>query len=297
MRYERCGRLERVQTPQRLETARQEIEAARSLVRPGEPPELELLPPDEVSRLAPHFAGSEYGAILCRATARVDTAALLVSLKKACTRAGADIREHHPVRSVEVVGGRVSAVVCEQAKFAPGAVLACAGAWMSQLGAPLASVAPVAPVRGQAVEMQWSRPPSRRLLRSKEAFAIFHDDGRVVVGSTTEPNAGFNARPTASGVANLASAAMHLVPPLAEASVTRVWAGLRPRTPDRKPFIGAASGVDGLYIAGGHYKLGLGLAPLTARWIADLIADGVSADEASAFRPGRSPDANSTAKR
>ena len=289
--YECCGRLERIQTPQRLELAREEAAAARAAATGGSPPELELLTPDEAQQRAPHMAASEFGALYCRATAQVENVALIAALRAACLAAGVTIREQCPVRDVSVQDGRVASVQCEGAAFAPGATLVAAGAWSAQLGPAIAEIAPIEPVRGQALALQADAFEPRHMIRAKDAFLISRPDGRVLVGSTTEPNVAFVAKPTAAGVAGLASAAISLAPGLANAAVVDAWAGLRPRTPDRRPVIGAAPGVDGLYVASGHYKLGIGLAPLTARWIADLIVDRRPLPHAELLTPGRSTPA------
>ena len=50
------------------------------------------------------------------------------------------------------------------------------------------------------------------------------------------------------------------------------WAGLRPGTPSGLPYIGSAPRDPGLIYATGHYRIGVTLAPLTARIVADCVA-------------------------
>jgi glycine oxidase len=58
--------------------------------------------------------------------------------------------------------------------------------------------------------------------------------------------------------------AASLAPYLAAAAVERCWAGLRPGSPDGKPFLGAVPGLDNLFVAAGHYRAGIQLSPGTA---------------------------------
>ncbi len=53
-------------------------------------------------------------------------------------------------------------------------------------------------------------------------------------------------------------------------SVVETWAGLRPATPGGRPFIGRTS-LEGLYLAAGHYRNGILLAPATARLLCAAI--------------------------
>jgi glycine oxidase len=62
---------------------------------------------------------------------------------------------------------------------------------------------------------------------------------------------------------------------------------VRPGTPDDAPLIGRAQN-DGMFLAAGHYRNGILLAPLTASWIACAIAGESLPPLASAFSPGRS---------
>jgi glycine oxidase len=65
-----------------------------------------------------------------------------------------------------------------------------------------------------------------------------------------------------------------------------VVAGLRPGTPDNAPVIGP-SDLPGLVLAGGHFRSGVLLAPVTADLIAELLVTGAVAAAAWPFRPQR----------
>jgi glycine oxidase len=60
------------------------------------------------------------------------------------------------------------------------------------------------------------------------------------------------------------------VPDLSQAPFVRAWAGLRPATPDGLPILGP-SPITGLFLATGHFRNGILLAPVTARLMADLL--------------------------
>jgi glycine oxidase len=90
---------------------------------------------------------------------------------------------------------------------------------------------------------------------------------------------------TAAGVAELLSAAIGLAPSLARARVTGSWSGLRPGTPDDLPILGE-SPIRGLFLATGHFRNGILLAPLTALLLADAVT-GVLSRDLSLFSPER----------
>jgi glycine oxidase len=149
-------------------------------------------------------------------------------------------------------------------------VVLAAGPWTGGLAAQLDLQVGVVPRRGQLVAL---RPPARvlqRIVTWGGFYAVPKPDGSVVVGSTEE-DAGFDALPTVAGVEVLLEVAQQLVPALGRATVERVWAALRPATPDGRPLIGAAEGYPNLILASGHNRNGILLAPVTAELVAGLV--------------------------
>ncbi|MGA7353812.1 MAG: FAD-dependent oxidoreductase, partial [Candidatus Cybelea sp.] len=87
-------------------------------------------------------------------------------------------------------------------------------------------------------------------------------------------------RVTARGVRELLDAALAGGPALADFTPVESWAGLRPGTPDGVPILGPTL-LDGFFLATGHYRNGILLAPATAR----LLANAVEANAASGLEP------------
>jgi glycine oxidase len=91
-----------------------------------------------------------------------------------------------------------------------------------------------------------------------------------VIGATHE-EAGFDKRTVPETILKLRNAAIDLVPKIAEARILEDWAGLRPGTPDKLPILGETS-IPGYFIATGHFRDGILLAPITGRVTAQVIA-------------------------
>jgi glycine/D-amino acid oxidase-like deaminating enzyme len=81
-------------------------------------------------------------------------------------------------------------------------------------------------------------------------------------------------------------AAIELVPNLASAEIVETWAGLRPATPDNLPILGPAD-MENLFIATGHYRNGILLAPVTAKLARDWILTKSMSAGAAIFSPLR----------
>jgi glycine oxidase len=125
----------------------------------------------------------------------------------------------------------------------------------------------------------------KHVVRSPECYLIPRSDGRILVGTTVE-EAGFNKRTDIATIQRLHRAAVAMVPELRDAKILEDWAGLRPGTPDALPILGPTS-TPGYYVATGHFRDGILLAPITAQVMADLIEGKTSDHDLTPFSPAR----------
>lgn len=246
----------------------------------------ERLCPEEAAKLEPELTGFIRSAYHFPGRAQVRNPWHLGALAEGCRRRGVSVYEGNRVEEIVARGGRVEAVVTSSARVACGAAVVAAGPWTSRLVEPLGIDAPTPPLRGQIVLLRWDRPRLRRIVERGHEYLVPRDDGRVLVGSTEEW-AGFDPRPTATGVAGLLRFALALCPGLGEAELERAWAGLRPASRDGRPYIGLAPGHDNLYLAAGHRRIGVQLAPGTAMLVADLVTGATPRWDPAAFALGR----------
>lgn len=168
-------------------------------------------------------------------------------------------------------GGRCAGVETDRGVLASGSVVNAAGAWA---GFDAASGVPIEPVRGQIVEIESPRPLPT-VLESADVYIVPRGDS-LLLGSTAE-RAGFEKKVTAGAVERLIAAAARLVPSLAKAAFLGAWSGLRPAAPDGLPVLGPAR-LPGLFLATGHYRNGILLAPVTSLVMADEISGGAARD-------------------
>jgi glycine oxidase len=134
-----------------------------------------------------------------------------------------------------------------------------------------------------------------RVVRSAHGYVVPRGNGLFVAGSTIE-NAGFEKQVTAGGISKILAAATKLVPALAGAAIRETWAGLRPDTPDHMPIIGPTD-IDGLWIASGHYRNGILLAPITAKNLGEWITRGTPSSLLEPYSPLRFAAESRTAAR
>jgi glycine oxidase len=215
----------------------------------------------------------------------VDPRALTAAALQAAKHLGVDVSSGDPVTAVNISDGRVTRVTTTKTTFHASKVVNCAGAWSGQI-APQAF--PTRPVKGQMLCLV---APSRSLLkhviRSPEVYLIPRSDGRILVGATME-EAGFNKRTDVATIQRLHRDAVALVPELRNAKILEDWAGLRPGTPDSLPILGATA-TPGYYVATGHFRDGILLAPITAQVMAEVITEAACHYDLKPFSPARFP--------
>ncbi len=165
-------------------------------------------------------------------------------------------------------------------------VVVASGAWGSSLNLPCARQIKLEPVRGQMLCFEARPPIARHVIYSPRGYLVPRMDGRLLAGSTTE-HVGFDKRVTAGGAHTILSHALEIAPTLAHFPLVDAWAGLRPRTADDMPVIGACHETQGLFYALGHYRNGILLAPITGELIAEEITTGVRSPLMKAFTPER----------
>jgi glycine oxidase len=213
----------------------------------------------------------------------VDPRRLMVALSLAARRRGVRLRTGTAARRFLIRDGVCRGVETEEGPIEAKTVVDAAGAWAA-FDPDLAPPPPVAPVRGQIVELSLSDQPLPSVVSSDEVYLVPRPDGTVLLGSTLEL-VGFRKGVTAEAVQRLIAAAVRLVPSLKAARFVSAWSGLRPGTTDGLPVLGR-SPVPGLFYATGHYRNGILLAPVTAKILADLLTGGSERD-LSAFSISR----------
>lgn len=229
----------------------------------------ELLDRAQVLTAEPWIGRDAVAGLVVRDEGWVDNRRLGRALVSACERRGVCIARTSTVR-VECDKRRVLGAATDFGFIAAGAVINACGAWAASLeGVPDSCVPPVTPVKGQMLALGVPNGFVRRASWLGGVYLVPRDDGRLLVGATIE-SAGFDDRVTAGGMDTLLRAALRAAPSLAGFSITETWAGLRPGTPDGLPFLGATP-LAGYFLATGHYRNGILLAPVTARLIAQVI--------------------------
>jgi glycine oxidase len=234
-------------------------------------PGLQWLEGSSAHELEPLLPETVQGALLSPYESNVQAAQLTLAYARGALSRGASIVEGCPVGRLILQGRRAVGVETTQGSMHAEAIVLAAGAWATQWHASIPTT-PIFPVKGQMMALQ--ALPGRHLRHTVYASGVGgivpKADGTIYVGATVE-QVGFDKAVTAEGIAILLSALAKLTPALSKARLLRTWAGLRPGSADGLPLIGPSRRVQGLWIAGGHFRDGILLGPLTGHIVAELI--------------------------
>jgi glycine oxidase len=203
-----------------------------------------------------------------------------------CQILGARLQPGCPVFDWEIQGQRVLGVQTGQRLAQAGQYLLAAGAWSDSLLARIGWQPGIRPVRGQIALLNSGLPLFRRVLVSGSRYLVPRPDGRILAGSTEE-DAGFDKRTTTAAIQELLAFACRLVPGLTDAHLERCWAGLRPGTGDGLPYLGPVPGLQNVFVAAGHFRSGIQLAPGTGLVMKELLLGRPLTVPLEAFRLDR----------
>jgi glycine oxidase len=129
---------------------------------------------------------------------------------------------------------------------------------------------PIRPIKGTIVLLEVATQPSREILVSAAGSLYPRADNKLLLGATME-DVGYDRRVKLEAVRTLVQQALDLVPGLRDANLITAWTGLRPYSHDNVPYLGAVPDLEGAFVAAGHYRSGILLAPITGLLLKEVI--------------------------
>jgi glycine oxidase len=217
---------------------------------------------------------------------QVENRKLLHALQKYCELYGIEIRERAEIKSLLTENGTIIGAETEKEKFSAGKVVLATGAWTSLIKADTFILPKIKPLRGQMISFYTAKRIFSKVIYSPRGYIVPRADGRVLAGATVE-DAGFDKSVNAEGIDFVREHALEIAPSLVNLEIQDTWAGLRPFAADGLPIVGAISEIENLLIATAHYRNGILLAPLTAKILAEKIAENKDSDYMDVFSPNR----------
>jgi glycine/D-amino acid oxidase-like deaminating enzyme len=253
--------------------------------------EMASLGPDDLRRDFPYLAVDD--VVLGTHTTVDQWATPLATVERlanAVRGRGVVIREGCRVVDVETDGNRVQRVVTQDGGVAAGTVVNAAGAWARDLGELNGMQLPVSPRKRQVFVLE---PP--RDVPADSAFIMEEEDdfycktraeGLIMVCGQP-PGETLDASVEWGYLDDALSRTERRIPAARSMPIVGAWAGIRPVSPDGRPFLGPAPDLEGYYVAGGFGGQGFTQGPLGGRLIAELITTGRPSVDLTPYRADR----------
>ncbi len=207
---------------------------------------------------------------------------LTAALKIACDREHVIFEERCAVSKVDI--SRTGALLeTEKGSLAFAAVIIAAGAWSSSVDVSNVPRLPIAePIKGHLIGYDQPEQTCNTIVRHRHMYFMQRANGLMIAGASVE-HVGFDREIKPDVVADLIAKAGFVFPHLAETTPSQIWTGLRPGS-DRL-HLGAWHSPY-LYLAYGHYRNGILLAPVTAERLAHSVTANLQKPQfASGERP------------
>jgi len=227
------------------------------------------------------------GALLYPDDTLVDPRDVMRALMISCRAAGVEIREGWRVTALHVSRGSVL-VESPAEKLRASAAVLSAGAWstgMAISGAALPPLPAAFPVKGILTSYQLNPGALGPILRRGHTYLLQRSTGTMIAGTTSE-QVGFNRLVDKESVDGITSRVGELFPWIRRHQPMAAWAGFRPAADSPGPLIHRAADT-GLWLAYGHYRNGILLAPVTAQMVSQGIHSSSLEREAGVWTASR----------
>lgn len=242
-----------------------------TLGRHGYDSDAELLDGSSARRLEPALSDAVVGAVHLRRERSVDPSALTAALAGRLVAMGGTILDQSQVTSVRR-DGRGWCLDTASGTLRADRVVIAAGAWTNRLLAGFGVRLLMRPARGCSLTSAGSGTPPTRPLKLADAQVACSPLDQGIRLSGTFDLVPDTARLSERRLRAVIRGARPYFRDWRPAPVaTDGWAGLRPATADGLPIVGPVPGQDGMVVATGHGTLGVTLAPVTARAVAEIV--------------------------
>ncbi|HLI37188.1 MAG TPA: FAD-binding oxidoreductase [Streptosporangiaceae bacterium] len=232
------------------------------------------------------------GASYCATDGSASPADAVAGFAAAARRGGVTILQHAPVTAIERdADGHVRGVLAGGRRLPADIVVIAAGPQTAEVGRLAGACLPVEPHRRQAfaiAPMDWLKP-EMPLTVDLASGAYVHPgvSGGVIGGTDRHTPVGTDTAVDWSGLEPLIAALAGRIPAMADARVTRGWAGLREMTPDDHAIVGPVPEAGGLWVAAGFSGHGFMQAPAVGQAVSDWLLDGSPGLDMTPLCPGR----------
>lgn len=273
-----------------------EMEAANQWVSKQQEVGLEfkMLDREDLRNESKYFADDLYGGLECKTDSTVNPYMMTYSMFHSAEKHGAKIHTNTEVKNVSKNEIGQFVIETNNGTFTAKKVVNAGGVWAPRLGAMMGLDIPIFPRKGQLIVASRQQPVGLRKVMEfgyliskfggerivdadmeKYGVALVFEpteSQNFLIGSSREFG-GFDTKVNHEVTKLIAKRAIRFYPKIADMTVIRTYAGLRPWTEDHLPIISRVEHIPGYFIAAGHEGDGISLAAVTGKLIEEMLND------------------------
>jgi D-amino-acid dehydrogenase len=228
----------------------------------------------DVQKLVPEIEIRAEGGLYFPHDRHITPAKWVADLARYLELNGVQVLKNTEVRGMVASGGKITSIKTATEELSADEVVLAGGAWSPEIVRRLGLKLPVQAGKGYSITIQ--RPDNKPLtpMILTEARVALTPMGDTFRAAGTMEIAGLDLKITQRRVQAILNAVPNYIGGFAPDDFKdgEVWAGLRPVSPDGVPFIGRFKSYPNLIAATGHAMLGITMAPVTGKIVADVIA-------------------------
>lgn len=274
----------------------EEMEAASKWVKQQKDAGLDfrMLDRSDLKNESKYFADDLFGGLECKTDSTVNPYMLTFSMFHRAQKFGAKVHTKTEVTNVAKDPSGQFSIETTNGTFTANKVVNACGVWAPFIGEMLEVTIPIKPRKGQLIVASRQQPVGLRKVMefgyliskfggTRKVDPITEKYGVALVFEPTESQnfligssrefSGFNTTVNHEVTKYIARRAVRFYPKIADMTVIRTYAGLRPWTEDHLPIISHVEQVPGFYIAAGHEGDGISLAAVTGKLIEEMLSE------------------------
>ncbi|ALX47523.1 glycine oxidase ThiO [Lentibacillus amyloliquefaciens] len=215
-------------------------------------------------------ADSVAGALYIPNDGQVNAPLLTKALAHSAVKLGAEILENTEVQDFLTENSRITGVKTTTRTILAKTVITAGGVWSRELLKKTDLLLDLYPVKGECFSVYHDDHLMTSSIFSPGCYVVPKSGGRFIIGATQKPNS-LDESVRLDGLHSLMKRAIGLIPELRNAKWEKAWTGHRPQTKTGLPYMGEHPEINGLWVAAGHFRNGILLAPITGSLMADYI--------------------------
>lgn len=274
----------------------EEMEAASKWVQQQKDAGLDfqMLDREDLRNESNYFADDLFGGLECKTDSTVNPYMLTFSMFHGAKKLGTKVHKKTEVTNIIKNPFGQFAIETTNGTYTANKVVNACGVWAPYIGEMLDVKIPITPRKGQLIVASRQQPVGLRkvmefgyliskfggrrkvdTLTEKYGIALVFEpteSQNFLIGSSREFD-GFGTAVNHEVTKYIARRAVRFYPKIADMTVIRTYAGLRPWTEDHLPIISHVEEVPGFYIAAGHEGDGISLAAVTGKLIEEMLLE------------------------